>query len=205
MIFLTKKVLFFLIIPNFVSVNQYKHIIIYMKLVKLLLAMMLFSWIDCAAGTGLMREDYRTGQFTLYDNYFRSCKCSLVRGVDSAGVDVVLIALTLDEPELYVDACEEVTFVLRNAGRVNMHRVDKVRRGDVRYRRFKNVQLRYVTLYFIITWSQLEQLVVEESKVLILKIAGKEYRQNLKDVKHNIEKLHKELIDKDKANKVKTE
>lgn len=166
-----------------------------MNVLKFALVMIITcSWVCAVAGTGLTQEDYRTSQFTLYDNYFKSCQCSFVKGVDSTGVEAVVLNLTFDEPDINIDNCNQITFVLRNADKVVMPRVDKVRRGDVRYRRFKDVELRTVSLYFAISWSQLEQMLETEAKVVILQIAGIDYRRNVNNAKHNIEKLHKELL-----------
>ena len=145
----------------------------------------------CHAGTGLLREYKRTSEVTLFDTYFTSCRCGLVAGVDSLGRDTYVVALT------YEDAApgtgEEVTFVMKNAGRVNLVAADRVRRGDIKRRRFKNGDITYVTRYYHIQWEDLLRLMEDDCRTLVLKTTGGELKYNIKDVKGVFNKLSNQL------------
>lgn len=146
------------------------------------------------AGTGLVQEYSRSSQETLYDYYFGSCKASMVMGVDSAGVETAVLALTLEEGDINVGWGDEVEFLLRDGSKVTLRCADKLRRGDVRWRRFKNANIRYITCYYHIRWEQLELLKEVDCRSITLKTTGRELKRNLKDVKGKITKMCNMLV-----------
>lgn len=145
----------------------------------------------CHAGTGLVVEYGRTSEVTLFDTYFTSCRCGLVAGIDSLGRDTYVVALTYED--VAPETGEEVTFVMKNAGRVNLVAVDRVRRGDIKRRRFKNADITYVTRYYHIQWEDLLRLMEDDCKTLVLKTTGGELKYNIKDVKGVFNKLSNQL------------
>lgn len=173
-------------------ITLYKVLDIGMKRLLFLLAVMCVA-VAALAGTGLVREDGRSRDVLLYDNYFNSCTCALVAGVDSAGINCYALALTLEEGNINIKQGMDLDIRLRSGAVVKLHCAGDVNRTDVRYRRFKNDKIRYTTIYYHISDQQLALLVEEEStRISIFTTSGIIERQ-LKKVKNKFAQILNEL------------
>lgn len=161
-----------------------------------ILIILLATALCCQGGTGLLQEYKRTGEVTLYDYYFHSCRASLVLGVDSTGVETPVLALTLEDDDFTMGWGDEVSFRMKDGSLVTLKCADDLRRGDVHWRRFKNGKIRYVTHYYYLQWEQLERLKEMECRTLVLKTRVHETKRNLKDVKSKFAKLYSDLTAK---------
>jgi len=148
------------------------------------------------AGTGLAREDVRTEQVTLYDNYFNACRACLVAGVDGNGENVVMLGLTLEEGNISMDRDDEVSFRLVNGKTVTLQCEERPGRGDAHTLRFKNGNVRRVSVYFRISGEQLSLMMESDSRTFSVKNGRGELKRNLKDVKNKFSFLCKCLKDK---------
>ncbi len=148
------------------------------------------------AGTGLAREDVRTELVTLYDNYFNACRACLVAGVDGNGENVVMLGLTLEEGNISMDRDDEVSFRLVNGKTVTLQCEERPGRGDAHTLRFKNGNVRRVSVYFRISGEQLSLMMESDSRTFSVKNGRGELRRNIKDVKNKFSFLCKCLKDK---------
>ena len=162
-----------------------------MKNVFFLLMAFLASSLSCAAETGLVDERARSSAITLYDTYFTSCRCFLVAGTDSTGTDAYFLALTFeDEP---FELVNELVIGLKGGDKVSMPIAHSPRRADVRYRRLKNANIKYVTLYFSISSEQLVKIMEEDTRYLLLKTNVSESKINIRNVKNALSEIYKQL------------
>lgn len=145
------------------------------------------------AGTGLLHEYDRSGQVVLYDNYFNSCSCALVAGVDSTGVDAYRLALTLEEGNIDIRQGMELNIKFRNGYVMKLICAAGVGRNDVRYRRFKDYKVRYVTVYYYINSEQLVRLMEEDAYQLEVFNTRGIAERKLNKVKNKFTEIYNEL------------
>lgn len=146
------------------------------------------------AGTGLLHEYDRSSQVVLYDNYFNSCTCALVAGVDSTGVDTYRLALTLEEGNIDIRQGMELNIKFRNGYVMKLLCAANAGRGDVRYKRFKDCKVRYVTVYYCVNSEQLVRLMEEEAFQIVMFTTRGTVERKLNKVKNKLTKIYNELI-----------